>query len=105
MGTLDGYDPCPADREGVLDFGHGVRGRFTVNARNERVGMIESHDGPDGQRCAGSLLFNVIEAADYGTQAPRWYVVSWDPLTLEPSLLCTECGNHGFIRNGAWEPA
>lgn len=104
MGSLDGYDPCPEGREGVVDFGHGVRGRFTVNGVGQRVGMIESHDGPDGQRCAGSMLFNVIEAADYGSNAPRWDVVSWDPLTLEPSILCGECGHHGYIRDGAWVP-
>lgn len=24
-------------------------------------------------------------------------------VTLSPSLLCTACGHHGFVRNGKWE--
>ena len=31
-----------------------------------------------------------------------WHVVSKDPLTLTPSLLCTGCGTHGFITDGRW---
>jgi hypothetical protein len=34
-----------------------------------------------------------------------WEVVSEDPLTLAPSVACRTCGHHGWIRNGAWEPA
>lgn len=29
-------------------------------------------------------------------------VVSMDPLTIEPSILCPDCGTHGFIRHGEW---
>lgn len=32
-------------------------------------------------------------------------VVTADPLTLTPSLLCDTCGLHGFIRDGRWVPA
>ncbi len=35
----------------------------------------------------------------------EWTVVSADPLHLEPSILCTVCGDHGFIRDGRWVPA
>jgi hypothetical protein len=31
-----------------------------------------------------------------------WTVVSTDPITLTPSLLCTGCGTHGFITDGRW---
>lgn len=31
-------------------------------------------------------------------------VVTEDPLTIVASILCTDCGTHGFIREGAWEP-
>lgn len=34
-----------------------------------------------------------------------WTVVSWDPLTLTPSIERKECGCHGFIRNGKWVSA
>jgi hypothetical protein len=29
-------------------------------------------------------------------------VTSSEPLTVTPSILCGECGLHGFITNGAW---
>lgn len=31
-----------------------------------------------------------------------WTTVQADPLTVTPSVHCTECGLHGFITNGAW---
>lgn len=34
-----------------------------------------------------------------------WTLVSEDPLTLAPSLRCTVCGDHGFVRGGTWVPA
>lgn len=36
------------------------------------------------------------------TWSNGWRVESLEPLTLSPSLLCTSCGLHGFVRNGAW---
>lgn len=33
-----------------------------------------------------------------------WDVVSLEPLTLSPSLLCLACGHHGWIENGKWRP-
>jgi hypothetical protein len=29
-------------------------------------------------------------------------IVSEDPLHVEPSLLCSDCGTHGFVRDGHW---
>lgn len=29
-------------------------------------------------------------------------IVELAPLTVEPSILCPDCGTHGFIRNGRW---
>lgn len=34
-----------------------------------------------------------------------WTLVSKEPLTISPSLLCRGCGTHGFITNGQWVPA
>jgi hypothetical protein len=31
-----------------------------------------------------------------------WLVEQDAPLTLSPSLLCTACKHHGFIRSGKW---
>jgi hypothetical protein len=29
-------------------------------------------------------------------------IVSEDPLTITPSILCADCGTHGFVRDGRW---
>jgi hypothetical protein len=29
-------------------------------------------------------------------------VVQREPLTIEPSILCSDCQTHGFIRDGRW---
>lgn len=34
-----------------------------------------------------------------------WQVVQVEPLTVTPSINCTACGTHGWIRNGQWVPA
>jgi len=34
----------------------------------------------------------------------KWHVVSEDPLTVQPSILNVECGCHGFITDGRWNP-
>lgn len=30
-------------------------------------------------------------------------IVQLDPLTIEPSILCPDCGTHGFVRAGRWQ--
>jgi hypothetical protein len=66
--------------DGVL---HGIAYRHTCNGRP---------DSPD-------FLSVKPEWAD------GWNVVSLDPLTLSPSVLCRTCQLHGFIRDGRWVPA
>lgn len=34
--------------------------------------------------------------------AEWWVVQNLDPLTVTPSVLCSDCGCHGFITNGVW---
>lgn len=36
-----------------------------------------------------------------------WTVDNWDldHFTLSPSVQCTNCGDHGYIRDGRWVPA
>ncbi len=36
---------------------------------------------------------------------PNHRVVDYDPITLEGSLLCTTCGLHGWVEQGAWRSA
>lgn len=32
-------------------------------------------------------------------------LVSREPLHIEPSILCADCGTHGWVRNGEWAQA
>lgn len=88
---------------GVIDLGHDVKIMFTTRqGSNDRIGLIESHRAPDGRECGGSVTFDV--SGTEGLPGPRWTLVSLDPLTISPSILCG-CGHHGFVREGAWVPA
>lgn len=98
-----------------LDFGSGYTGRWlgwhpdrAIPANAERFSGV-----PDIERCC--LLLSCPHG-DGGihVDAPGvkevfgdhvWTVESWEPLTLSPSILRTECGCHGYIREGRWVPA
>lgn len=88
-----------------MDIGHDQTVVRYVNSDEVWVGLIHFHPKPDGSRCnGGAILFDIPENDNVPDRA-KWQVVSLDPLRLEPSLLCTVCGNHGFIRAGRWVPA
>lgn len=65
-------------------------------------GLIIEHFTPLGEACVSHITFDLPGTADWNNH--KWEVVSFDPLHVEPSILC-DCGDHGFIRNGQWEPA
>jgi hypothetical protein len=76
-----------------------------------RVGPMEPHPGYSGLWgvpgwCAGSVQFKAPETEPvlHVFHGATWDVMSWEPLHIEPSVLCA-CGDHGFIRNGRWQPA
>jgi hypothetical protein len=84
-----------------LDLGGGHRFEFTENQAGEMAGGIHYHPRPDGSgECAGAVTFR----GKHNPPPPSWLVVSLEPLTLSPSLLCRSCGSHGYIKNGKWEP-
>lgn len=58
---------------------------------------------PSGE-CEGAITFDGPMQRKLAPDTPRWTVVSWEPLTLSPSILCA-CGVHGHIREGRWVPA
>lgn len=49
-------------------------------------------------RCNGELALGTIDTSIH-------QLVSEEPLHVEPSILCGQCGDHGFIRDGRWESA
>lgn len=92
----------------------GPRG-FEVTRR--LIGLVEHHPdlsppvftelpGEPRRRdyCGGYVAW--VDDPRSGTVA-RHRLVAGGPgdeehLTLEPSLLCPRCGNHGFVRDGRW---
>jgi hypothetical protein len=80
------------------------RARYgTPLPRVKKAGAIISHLKPDGSECFAGIHFDLPETKQL--EGARWQVVSWEPLTLTPSLLCLTCKDHGFIREGRWVPA
>lgn len=55
-----------------------------------------------GHWCGGWLGFTNVEGAFPGSVHQ---LVSEDPLTVMPSLLCPRCQHHGWIRDGRWVSA
>lgn len=53
----------------------------------------------------GGIHVDTPEVRAVFPHGPHWTVESWEPLTLSPSILRTECGCHGFIREGKWVAA
>lgn len=81
-----------------LDHDHTLQ--FIGNGTDPRVGAMIQH------RCTNGIRSSYIGLnPNFNTPAATWQVESWDPLTLSPSLACTRCNDHGFIREGRWEPA
>ena len=82
----------------TVDLGNGHRIEFTRDNLGANAGLIHYHPRPDGQgECAGAITFR-----GRGSGQPEWDLVSLEPLTATPSLLCGICGSHGFIRDGKW---
>lgn len=101
-----------------LDLGHDHRAVFLgwapdreLNPQYEgipdepRYALLIHHKDPAGAECSGMVTFAGDVQRRVEPDRPNvWTVQSWDPLTISPSVLCS-CGDHGFIRNGRWEPA
>jgi hypothetical protein len=91
------------DESRIHDLGHDMKIMLTRRSDDGPItGFFESHKGPDGVECSGSVTFDMPE--NEGMSGPRWTLHSLDPLHIEPSVLCGRCGWHGFVRNGRWEP-
>lgn len=88
-----------------MDLGHGVTVTLRdCECRDEAhdhatpCGMTFAHQTPTGAVCdAGSWIWFGMSSG--------WTLEAVEPLTISPSLLCTRCGTHGFIRAGKWVPA
>lgn len=112
------YDPCA--KPGAIELGHDHRLVFTcwkpdrdINPQYndlpdiDKVGAIVSHPRADGKpgKCWSSITFRSPTADRVFPEHTMWDVLQEEPLTVSPSILCRECGDHGFIRGGQWQPA
>jgi hypothetical protein len=83
-----------------------------VHDKQDQVcGFVDDHPHAKepGRQCGGGVF---LEGSQHATPGRTWRIVAGDPntpemdgLTLEPSLLCTACGDHGWVRDGKWVPA
>lgn len=88
-----------------IDLGNGTKYNKVFDHEDKWIGITEWHTNPKtGELCGGFVPFDV-ESSYLTPHGPKWQVQSYDPLTLSPSILCTACNHHGWIRNGRWEPA
>lgn len=64
-------------------------------------GLMEWHwDQAAGHWCGGYVGFR-----NRGDRAGNHELVTAEPLTISPSLLCRRCSSHEWIRSGAWQSA
>lgn len=109
----DGFTPGARS----FDLGHDHRGEYSSWAPDrelnplrahlpdvEKWGLLIFHPNSKGQPCAGFVTFAGEVQREVAPAATTWDVISWEPLTITPSVLCS-CGDHGFITNGRWIPA
>jgi hypothetical protein len=68
----------------------------------DRCGAAVPHLKADGTLCEGFVTFDGETQRVVFPNHARWQVLSVDPLTLSPSLLCKACVDHGFIRDSKW---
>lgn len=80
-----------------VDIGHGVQVQ-----RRYMDGVLAgvAYNHPNCVAGEGSWI-----PVGAGTDRHEWTLLSEEPLTLSPSLLCPVCQHHGFIQNGVWVPA
>jgi hypothetical protein len=94
----------------VLDLGSGFSLSWT-SWRPDRALNPQYADLPDVEKFGalltcrhgieGSIMFDHGEAyAHLFPNRPRWQVLSWEPLTLTPSIATGCC--HGYITEDKW---
>jgi hypothetical protein len=85
-----------------LDLGDGHIARFAYY-EDEISGCNIQHKRKDGTDCDGWVPWKG-RAWDrsFDGKITSWDLVSEEPLTLSPSVLCRACGDHGFVQQGKW---
>jgi hypothetical protein len=82
---------------GFIDIGHGV----SVFYMEDNTGIYWRHPG-----CRSSyFLWFMPNLYSTGHRLVSGSPDDMEHFTIEGSLLCPNCGFHGFITNGRWIPA
>ena len=50
-------------------------------------------------------IITCAPAIQVGPHGNGHTIVSLQPLTISPSILCPDCNTHGFVRDGVWAVA
>lgn len=86
-----------------VDVGSGVFALFTDEPKTgaSRIAIEHVCTRPrDGMTLRVAPFLTADKPSQRGHQ-----LLSEDPLTVSPSILCGDCGLHGFIRDGHWTDA
>lgn len=86
----------PVDYEFKLNDDYSLLVMSSGDLRFAHTCTRQARLGPQAMaiRCAPAL--------QYGTYGTGHTLVSIDPITITPSILCDDCGAHGFITEGKW---
>lgn len=83
-------------------IGAGVEVSMMLDHRDRYTGMLYRHECKGG-RMDQEILFDLPwNHTEQHSGKEKWRVETWEPLTISPSLGCTSCGLHGWIRDGTW---
>ena len=85
--------PIYAEPDLWLDDDHFIEWSYE---HGEITGILTWHIN----KATGAWCLGAVQWA--GQNQPQWQLVSREPLTISPSVLCNICGDHGFIRDGKW---
>ncbi len=94
----DSIDPIVATKSEWRDIG----GDSSIRELRNKDGILLAIHWRHGTGHCAEADNNFVSTTNY--MGDGWTIVSEDPLTLSPSLLCTICKTHGYIRNGRWDP-
>lgn len=81
-----------------LDLGGDITNAEVRFIDGEPSGVYYMHPCVDGKVRAGYVPIARVPAPPHN----EWKLEQLEPLTISPSLLCTACKHHGFIRDGKW---
>ncbi len=77
---------------------------FVTDGQDRHLAVVLSHLCNNGWKRPDMLMLDLpwVNTQERFAGRRRWTVQSWEPLTLDPSYVCSECGLSGWVRKGEW---